>query len=98
VWGKPNTRATIWTRTSAQLPIRSSFFKDGNCSANIAVEYPIGHRRRRDEGIPELIKKFMVNFTRRFPTKQQDKILSVCIDRGALEQMPVHEFMEMFVI
>jgi len=74
------------------------FFKDGSKSANIAVEYPIGHRRRRAEGIPELVKKFKVNLARRFPAKQQNAILEVCLDQQKLETLPVHEFVELFVI
>jgi len=74
------------------------FFKDGSKSAHIAVEYPIGHRRRRAEGIPELVKKFKVNLARRFPAKQQNAILEVCLDQQKLEALPVHEFVELFVI
>jgi 2-methylcitrate dehydratase len=74
------------------------FFKDGNCSEKIAVEYPIGHRRRRAEGIPELLKKFRINLARRFPAGQQEAILSVCLDQERLERMAVNEFMEMWII
>ncbi len=74
------------------------FFKDGSKSDNIAVEYPIGHRRRRAEGIPELVKKFKVNLARRFPAKQQKAILDVCLDQKKLEALAVHEFVDMMVI
>ncbi|MBS4097363.1 MAG: bifunctional 2-methylcitrate dehydratase/aconitate hydratase [Sulfuricella sp.] len=74
------------------------FFKDGTKSDNIAVEYPIGHRRRRAEGIPELVKKFKVNLARRFPAKQQNAILAVCLDQNKLEALPVHEFVDMMAI
>jgi 2-methylcitrate dehydratase len=74
------------------------FFKDGNCSEKIAVEYPIGHRRRRAEGIPELLKKFRINLARRFPAGQQEAILAACLDQDRLEQMAVNEFMEMWII
>jgi 2-methylcitrate dehydratase len=74
------------------------FFKDGTKSEQVAVEYPIGHRRRRNEGIPELVKKFKVNLARRFPTKQQEAILSACMDEAQLSAMPVNEFVDMFVI
>jgi len=72
-------------------------FKDGTHSENIAVEYPIGHRRRRGEGIPELVKKFKTNIGRRLPAKQQEQILKVCLNQATLEAMPVHEFVDMFV-
>ena len=74
------------------------FFKDGNRSADVAVEYPIGHRRRRAEGIPELVRKFRTNLARRFQPAQQDRILALCLDQAALERTPVPEFMDLFVI
>jgi len=74
------------------------FFKDGSASDNIAVEYPIGHRRRRAEGIPELVKKFKVNLARRFPARQQAAILDLCLDQKKLEATPVNEFVDLMVI
>jgi len=74
------------------------FFKDGTESEQIVVEYPIGHRRRRGEGIPELVRKFKTNLARRFPERQQKAILEVCNDEARLSEMPVHEFVDLFVI
>jgi 2-methylcitrate dehydratase len=74
------------------------FFKDGSSSDNVAVEYPIGHRRRRAEGIPELVKKFKVNLARRFPERQQQAILDVCMDDKRLASLPVAEFVDQMVI
>ncbi|MCX4186498.1 bifunctional 2-methylcitrate dehydratase/aconitate hydratase [Methylophaga sp. OBS4] len=74
------------------------FFKDGSQSDNISVEYPIGHRRRRKEGIPELVKKFKINLARRFPARQQEAIVNICMDEARLSEMPVHEFVDLFVI
>jgi 2-methylcitrate dehydratase len=74
------------------------FLKDGTNTEQIEVEYPIGHRRRREEGIPELVKKFRKNLTQRFPEKQQNVILDICLDQEKLENMPVNEFVDMFVI
>lgn len=71
------------------------FFKDGSQSSNIAVEYPIGHRRRREEGIPELVKKFKVNLARRFDAQRQSEILDVCQDQATLEAMPVNQFVDL---
>ncbi len=71
------------------------FFNDGSQSSNVAVEYPIGHRRRRDEGIPALEKKFQKNLTRRFNETKQAKILSLCLDQNKLETTPVDMFMDM---
>jgi 2-methylcitrate dehydratase len=64
----------------------------------VVVEYPIGHRRRRKEGMPVLVEKFRTNLARRFPAKQQKAILDVCLKQAELEGMPVHEFVDMFVI
>jgi 2-methylcitrate dehydratase len=74
------------------------FFKDGSKSAKIAVEYPIGHRRRRKEGVPVLEAKFRTNLARRFPAKQQQAILQTCQDQKRLETTPVNEFVDLFVI
>ncbi len=74
------------------------FFKDGTSSDNIAVEYPIGHRRRRGEGIPELVKKFKVNLARRFDAKKQADILALCLDQIKLETTPVNVFVDMLVV
>jgi 2-methylcitrate dehydratase len=72
--------------------------KDGSKLADVIVEYPIGHRRRRADGIPLLVEKFKVNLARRFPQQQQDAILAVSRDQKALEAMPVHEYVDMYVI
>ena len=74
------------------------FFKDGSKTEEVVVEYPIGHRRRRGEGIPVLEAKFKTNLVRRFPAKQATAILALCKDQQRLEDTPVHEFVDMFVI
>ncbi len=71
---------------------------DGSRLPEVVVEYPIGHRRRRKEGVPLLIEKFRINLSRRFPEKQRTAILEVCMDHLKLEKMPVNEFVDMFVI
>jgi 2-methylcitrate dehydratase len=73
-------------------------FTDGSTTDRVEVQYPIGHRRRREEGIPVLIEKLRTNLARRFPPKQQQAILDLCLDQSALEGTAVHEFMDMFVI
>ena len=74
------------------------FFKDGAKTENVAVEYPIGHRRRRKEGVPLLEAKFRTNLARRFPEKQRQAILALCLDQTKLEATPVNEFVDLFVI
>jgi 2-methylcitrate dehydratase len=74
------------------------FFKDGSKTGRIEVEYPIGHRRRRKEGMPLLVEKFRTNLARRFPQKQQRAILDICLDQKKIEAVPVNEFVDLFVI
>ncbi len=74
------------------------FFSDGTSTEEVAVEYPLGHRSRREEGIPLLEKKFHNNLATRFPIKRCQVIFDLCKDQEALEETPVHEFMDMFVI
>ena len=62
------------------------------------VEYPVGHRRRREEGLPLLVAKFKTNLRRRFTDQQQKKILDVSLDRDLLEQMPVQQYVDLYVI
>lgn len=74
------------------------FFADGTATEKIEVEYPIGHRRRRAEGIPLLVRKFKENIATRFESGRCERILQLFEDPKRLEQMPVHEFIEHFVI
>jgi 2-methylcitrate dehydratase len=74
------------------------FFKDGSSTERVAVEYPIGHRRRRDEGLPLLVEKFRTNLATRFPSQTCEQILALCDHQQTLEETPVHRFMEHFVI
>jgi 2-methylcitrate dehydratase len=62
------------------------------------VEYPLGHRRRREEGLPLLVEKFKTNLRRRFPEAQQQRILEASLDRARLEAMPVHEYVGLYVV
>lgn len=73
-------------------------FNDGSQLDEVAVEYPIGHKRRRDEGIPELIKKYKVNLARMFPEKQQNTIIDKTLDYDTLVDLDVNEFVDLMVI
>ena len=73
-------------------------FADGGRLDEVVVEYPIGHRRRRAEGIPLLVEKFRTNLARRFPAQQQRAILEIALDPRRLDAMPVHEFVDLFVV
>ncbi|MDE2261308.1 MAG: bifunctional 2-methylcitrate dehydratase/aconitate hydratase [Gammaproteobacteria bacterium] len=72
--------------------------KDGRTLDEVVVEYPIGHKRRRQEGIPLLLAKFRRNLARRFPEKQQQRIAELSLDRARLEQTPVNEYVDLYVI
>jgi 2-methylcitrate dehydratase len=73
-------------------------FNDGSKLAEVEVDYPIGHKRRRADGIPLLVEKFRTNLARRFPQKQQQAILAVSLDQATLEAMPVNEYVDLYVI
>ncbi|MBI1793254.1 MAG: bifunctional 2-methylcitrate dehydratase/aconitate hydratase [Chloroflexi bacterium] len=73
------------------------FFKDGTSTENIVVEYPVGHRRRRQEGIPLLVEKFKSNLATSFPEERVAAILRLFSDPERLDAMPVHEFIYLFV-
>ncbi|WP_303829026.1 bifunctional 2-methylcitrate dehydratase/aconitate hydratase [Asticcacaulis taihuensis] len=71
---------------------------DGTVLDEVLVEYPIGHKRRRADGIPLLEAKFKTNLARRFPAKQQAAILRVSLDQQTLEAMPVNGYVDLYVI
>jgi 2-methylcitrate dehydratase len=73
-------------------------FNDGSTFDEVVVEYPIGHKRRRADGIPLLVEKFKTNLARKFPVKQQQAILDVSLDQARLEAMPVNEYVDLYVI
>ena len=72
-------------------------FKDGTKTDEVVVEYPIGHRRRRAEGIPVLEAKFKTNLARRFAPAQSQAILALCLDASKLANTPVNEFVDLMV-
>jgi len=73
------------------------FYQEGTHSEKITVEYPIGHRRRRAEGIPELIKKFSKNLNREFDPEHAAKLLNLNLDYEKLAATPVNEYVDLFV-
>ncbi|MDX2505836.1 MAG: bifunctional 2-methylcitrate dehydratase/aconitate hydratase [Gammaproteobacteria bacterium] len=74
------------------------FFKDGSSTEKVEVEYPIGHRRRRAEGIPVLENKFYDALHKRFPHRQAQKIYDLCLDSERLNTTSVNDFMDILVI
>jgi len=69
---------------------------DGTVLSEVAVEYPVGHRLRRSEGMPLLIEKFRNNLVRRIPAGALDKILAVSCDQVQLEAMPVSDYVGLY--
>jgi 2-methylcitrate dehydratase len=74
------------------------FFRDGSCTERVEVEYPLGHRRRRKEGLPLLVKKCRENLASHLPTSRVSAILKLCLDRQCLAATPVNRFMEMLSV
>ena len=73
-------------------------FNDGTVLDELVVEYPIGHKRRRKDGIPLLEAKFRTNVARIFPDKRQKQILTVSLDQAALEALPVNEYVDLYAL
>jgi 2-methylcitrate dehydratase len=72
-------------------------FDDGSSTEEIAVEYPIGHRRRRAEALPLLFEKLRNNLSRQFPPDRVDTIVQVFQDRPRLERLPVPDLVQLFL-
>jgi 2-methylcitrate dehydratase len=73
-------------------------FTDGTVFQEVAVEYPIGHARRRTEGIPLLIEKYKTNLARIYDADEQKKIIDLCLDYNKLAATPVNEFMDLMAL
>ena len=73
------------------------FFKDGSCTARVAVDFPIGHRKRRAEGMPVLVKKFQASVDAHFNPKQAERIKTLFAKGATLDVMPINELMAALV-
>jgi 2-methylcitrate dehydratase len=74
------------------------FFKDGSKTGKVSIDYPIGHRRRRAEGIPVLLDKFHKALAGHLPRRQADEIAGVCKDPTKMLATPVPIFMDLFAV
>jgi 2-methylcitrate dehydratase len=72
------------------------FFKDGSSTEKVSIDFPIGHRKRRAEGIPVLLKKFEAALRAEWPAERVEKVLAVTSSAEKLDAMPIHEFMTLF--
>jgi 2-methylcitrate dehydratase len=96
-----NTQFTVDYLDASKRSIGNSvqvFFKDGSKTEKVSVEYPIGHRRRRAEGIPVLQAKFARNLVTRLSPKKSAKILEIYAEQATLENTPVNEFTDLFTL
>jgi 2-methylcitrate dehydratase PrpD len=74
------------------------FFNDGTSTERIQVDYPIGHRRRRAEGIPVLLEKFDRNLRARLPARQADQVLALLNDKGSHAKTPASRLMDLLAV
>jgi 2-methylcitrate dehydratase len=72
------------------------FFKDGSKTEKVSIDFPIGHRERRGEGIPVLLKKFESAIGGHLPAHRVEQILALVQDPARFESTPVHRLMDMF--
>ena len=75
-----------------------AWFKDGSCTEKVSIDYPIGHRRRRVEGIPVLLKKFEAALRGQLPEHRVKAILEASADPVALDAMPIQRFLGLFTV
>ncbi len=73
------------------------YFKDGTHTEKVIVEYPVGHKRRREEGIPLLYKKFKDNLLTLYPSDRVEELAALFRDPNEIENMPVNELMDLFI-
>jgi 2-methylcitrate dehydratase len=73
------------------------FFRDGSATQRIQVDYPIGHRKRREEGMPVLVKKFEASVEAHFEPRQAAKVTALFADAN-VDDMPVDEFVDVMVV
>ena len=73
------------------------FFRDGTATPRVQVDYPIGHRKRRPEGLPLLWQKFESSVTAHYPPVQAERIRATLADRARVESMPTNELVSMLV-
>jgi len=73
-------------------------FNDGSSTKEIEVEYPIGHKRRREEGIPVLEQKFKNNLEITYDSNKCEEIYQLCINQEKLESTSVTDFQELFAV
>ncbi len=79
------------------IPAPGTVRPDGSATAKVEIDYPLGHRRRRAEGIPLLVKKFEQNLATPLPAAQVRALVALCQDRARLEATAADAFMALWV-
>jgi 2-methylcitrate dehydratase len=74
------------------------FFKDGTHTDKVSIDYPIGHRKRRGEGIPVLLAKFADALAGHLPARQVEGLLAASADHERLDRMPIQQFVDLFAV
>ena len=74
------------------------FFKDGSKTEKVSIDYPIGHRKRRAEGIPVLLAKFADALAGHLPGRQVERILGLSADAERLDRTPIHRLVDLFAV
>jgi 2-methylcitrate dehydratase len=72
------------------------FFKDGSSTEKVSIDYPIGHRKRRDEGIPVLMAKFQAAIRAHLPAAAADRLMALSAKPADLEAMPISDFLNLY--
>lgn len=72
------------------------FFKDGTATQKVTIDYPIGHRERRGEGIPRLLDKFAGAVESHLPARQARTVIALSRDPQRLDVMPIQRFLDLF--
>jgi 2-methylcitrate dehydratase len=72
------------------------FFTDGSSTGKVSIDYPIGHRKRRAEGIPVLMAKGEAALRANLATGQVDRIMALAADPAKLEATPIDQFMNLY--
>jgi 2-methylcitrate dehydratase len=72
------------------------FFKDGTSTEKVSIDFPIGHRKRRAEGIPVLMAKFQSAIRAHLSPAQCDRLMALVAKPGDLEAMPISDFLNLY--
>ena len=72
------------------------YFTDGSKTEKVSIDYPIGHRNRRGEGVPVLLEKFAAAIAGHLPARRVKEILTLTSDIARLEATPIHQFLDLF--